>query len=1754
MDTLPASPAPSSAQESDAAAAARLATVLMGLGDISHDRDPDGNECGVASSAALDAGVHVAPGCGSTSSAPEATAGSIQLSVFEHEQAVPDHRQLHQSPPPPPPPSSSAAQRQDEQRLFLPPFDSFPFASPELCLYNSADRDAPSHATASASLQNFAPHADAGYSAVPSPAPHLPLESAASYAPLLATSSDELAQDIETWAATQQQQRQPRHQTQAEQNQTWFSLREHKMRSRRLSSPPPAQTSSHSRPPALSSADQARVAKNGANEDGLPAATAMDAEPPPPPPPPTTTTMFHAPIRRLDPIALSSDPATMFRAAAGPSTDSSSSSGVGLTGWQGNIPPQLQPTWPSSPLAGGSAASSPLAGMQRAAASGASSLSSGILPLQAPFNHGARQLNMLSSTPALAPGAGSVLMRNTPSRSSSINSRIPTSQAPQQLPAGWTLFSSPMLHTTPPSASVSGGVSTENHRQSLSQQRLSATDGYGAWHLAQVRNTAGNIFSSSTGANDGSGQGPSCKVGENRNGSAQPSFSPPESPLGTREAIAPGEMTRICAPAPTGLVPASVNKSPSLSAGSHTPSPSTPKGAYPNSALATAATAALRARMAAATSPTTNRRRSIFVSSSSSASSLLSQSSSAGGFGGAPMQSSPACGGVGGGGGTPQALMEYALPSPTHIGGSGAPPPKSPPLSLTPTDRYTAAVGIGPVGGSSSGEVGRSSAGDLNEQSSGTELTEIEETASQTTGGRTGSSGNSAERGQASTCKADAAQGYNTHPRAKACTNRPETMYPSAQAALEAMVGYHNPKTKPTQPYPNLIRLTLLTSATGRLTLSELYEAMAEHFPWFKSQGMSWKNSIRHNLSINSAFLRVEKPQRDARDKGSLWFVDTRIEPASVRPPRSSGTRDTAAVAAGGSKRSGGGIGPRAPRSKLVSAEEAGLDWSTLGVAPAVSPGGASTSPDLPPAAAMAAAAAAAASSAVSPPAAQEIDENTKGERTEAVETTSDTKPGMPRTSTEEQQEAVDDKMTEAPAEEEKDQITDAAIKKKSPEDEALASIPGIMGQSATTAPDPTPLTASAMSTPAAAGSEASPSKQRPARNNVRKRSSETSASPTRQAKQRNRLLTPSRSFPVETLSTSVVSPFGTRGLFGMDSSSRPGQKRTWSDQQFDAASASSSFAAQPPLLPYGAGSMGMLGLHPHQHHPPASTLFRPTAGATPAIGAATTATATALPGTPVTSPLADGSAGSGSNGATMPAVVGGMMPVPMPVVGAGQQSAWARGSGSNGSPSASLVSICGALSPAASTSASASASSCVQHEQQRGGATAAAAVPYYPYLHAYSPTPAAPAAATGWGNGPGYVEQGGSHPHFGAAGSQAHAHAQTPHGPRMAALSPLRSPLLSLSAAEGGSGMGRAAVCSTTPAASASAIAGDSSAVPCWTSEAYCAGCGRAMSSCVCPRGSCTAAVSVWPAHQHVAPSLAVGSSHLPWAPGVPMPTSAATQMQMQTPSSPWNLRRGGLGATMAAPVTPERGRSGAGSSGGLAVALPQPVSIHSYTRPDSTTPTPAGSSANTGETAEFSPATSQRSSRLVPLAQRQPHRREAQPQWPQRQMDNAGTRAVESSAPSQARAGGPFSSPSWASRFSDAEGEGCDEDAEGETEEEDEVEAEVREREEQEEDGKVAEEEEKECGTGSADAMLAAGVNRYKISSDSYSASTAATAERGQGSAAVSRPQTEQVAGESPLMLRSGSEDTSTATAPGACADTTSTATATGPGRQDE
>ena len=57
------------------------------------------------------------------------------------------------------------------------------------------------------------------------------------------------------------------------------------------------------------------------------------------------------------------------------------------------------------------------------------------------------------------------------------------------------------------------------------------------------------------------------------------------------------------------------------------------------------------------------------------------------------------------------------------------------------------------------------------------------------------------------------------------------------------------------------------------MTLSEIYEFVENKFPYYKSVGGGWKNSIRHNLSLNAVFQKLPRP-RDEPGKGSYWIIN----------------------------------------------------------------------------------------------------------------------------------------------------------------------------------------------------------------------------------------------------------------------------------------------------------------------------------------------------------------------------------------------------------------------------------------------------------------------------------------------------------------------------------------------------------------------------------------------------------------------------------------------------------------------------------------------------------------------------------------------------------------------------------------------------------------------------------------------------------------------------------------------------------------
>ena len=51
--------------------------------------------------------------------------------------------------------------------------------------------------------------------------------------------------------------------------------------------------------------------------------------------------------------------------------------------------------------------------------------------------------------------------------------------------------------------------------------------------------------------------------------------------------------------------------------------------------------------------------------------------------------------------------------------------------------------------------------------------------------------------------------------------------------------------------------MSLRKSKTGALPVSDIYSFMMENFPYFKTAPDGWKNSVRHNLSLNKCFEKA---------------------------------------------------------------------------------------------------------------------------------------------------------------------------------------------------------------------------------------------------------------------------------------------------------------------------------------------------------------------------------------------------------------------------------------------------------------------------------------------------------------------------------------------------------------------------------------------------------------------------------------------------------------------------------------------------------------------------------------------------------------------------------------------------------------------------------------------------------------------------------------------------------------------------------
>ena len=75
---------------------------------------------------------------------------------------------------------------------------------------------------------------------------------------------------------------------------------------------------------------------------------------------------------------------------------------------------------------------------------------------------------------------------------------------------------------------------------------------------------------------------------------------------------------------------------------------------------------------------------------------------------------------------------------------------------------------------------------------------------------------------------------------------------------------------KPQHSYIGLIAMAILSSSEKKLVLADIYQYILDNFPYFRHRGPGWRNSIRHNLSLNDCFI---KAGRASNGKGHFWAV-----------------------------------------------------------------------------------------------------------------------------------------------------------------------------------------------------------------------------------------------------------------------------------------------------------------------------------------------------------------------------------------------------------------------------------------------------------------------------------------------------------------------------------------------------------------------------------------------------------------------------------------------------------------------------------------------------------------------------------------------------------------------------------------------------------------------------------------------------------------------------------------------------------------
>ncbi|KAK6176116.1 hypothetical protein SNE40_014460 [Patella caerulea] len=87
----------------------------------------------------------------------------------------------------------------------------------------------------------------------------------------------------------------------------------------------------------------------------------------------------------------------------------------------------------------------------------------------------------------------------------------------------------------------------------------------------------------------------------------------------------------------------------------------------------------------------------------------------------------------------------------------------------------------------------------------------------------------------------------------------------------------NNGFNKPPYSYAILISMAINETKEKKINLSSIYKWITVNFPYYKMADSHWKNSIRHNLSLNKRFEKISRRPNES-GKGGYWRIKPEME------------------------------------------------------------------------------------------------------------------------------------------------------------------------------------------------------------------------------------------------------------------------------------------------------------------------------------------------------------------------------------------------------------------------------------------------------------------------------------------------------------------------------------------------------------------------------------------------------------------------------------------------------------------------------------------------------------------------------------------------------------------------------------------------------------------------------------------------------------------------------------------------------------